>query len=104
MITARFQGPNEALLAPKMRSNNERVTFDRAFRLRTEQAADSQRPMITERASLDEFQNATLIEYLDLIEQQGFNLHPPSGLHWHINALQLAAPHCPRPEHVLQRL
>ena len=85
---------------------HERVIFDRVVRQRTSQPADSQKLMLPERATLDEFQHDTLIQNLELIEQQGFELQPLNDLCWQINALPLplTAPHCPRPEHILQRL
>ena len=85
---------------------HERVIFDRVFRQRTNQPADSQKLLLPERATLDEFQHETLVQHLELIEQQGFSLHRLDELTWQINALPLplTAPHCPRPEHVLQRL
>ena len=62
--------------------------------------------MLPERATLDTFQHDTLIQNLELIEQQGFELQLLNHLCWQINALPLplTAPHCPRPEHILQRL
>ena len=85
---------------------HERVIFDRAFRQRTNQRADSQKLMLPERAALDEFQHETLVRHLELIEQQGFSLRNLGGLTWQIDAvpLPLTAPHCPGPEHALQRL
>ena len=83
-----------------------RVIFDRVFRLRTGQPADSQKLMLPERVTLDEFQHETLVRHLKLIEQQGFSLQRLGDLTWQINAvpLSLTAPHCPEPEHALQRL
>ena len=85
---------------------HERVIFDQVFDRRTSQPADAQNLMLPERATLDEFQHETLVQHLALIEQQGFQLQPLNDLCWQINALPLSltAPHCPRPEHVLQRL
>ena len=85
---------------------HERVIFDRVFRQRTGQPADSQKLMLPERATLDEFQRATLVQHLELIEQQGFSLQRLGDLTWQINAvpLPLTAPHCPGPVYALQRL
>ncbi len=85
---------------------HERVIFDRVFRQRTGQPADSQKLMLPEQASLDEFQHETLVQHLEVIEQQGFSLQHLGDLTWQINAvpLPLTAPHCPGPEHALQRL
>ena len=85
---------------------HERVIFDRVFHQRTSQPADSQKLMLPERATLDEFQHETLVQHLGLIEQQGFSLQPLGDLTWQITAvpLPLTAPHCPGPEHALQRL
>ena len=85
---------------------HERVIFDRVFRQRTSQPADSQKLMLPERATLDEFQHETLVQHLEIIEQQGFSLQRLDDLTWQINAvpLPLTAPHCPGPEHALQRL
>ena len=85
---------------------HERVIFDRVFRQRTGQPADAQKLMLPERATLDEFQHETLVQHLELIEQQGFSLQRLGDLTWQINAvpLPLTAPHCPGPEHALQRL
>ena len=85
---------------------HERVIFDRVFRQRTGQPADSQKLMLPERATLDEFQHETLVQHLELIEQQGFSLRSLGDLTWQINAvpLPLTAPHCPGPDHALQRL
>lgn len=62
--------------------------------------------MLPELVTLDKFQHETLVQHLDLIEQQGFRLQPLNDRHWQINALPLSltASHCPKPEHVLQRL
>ena len=62
--------------------------------------------MLPEPATLDEFQHDTLIRNRELIERQGFEFEPLNDLCWEINALPLplTAPHCPRPEHILQRL
>ena len=85
---------------------HERVIFDRVFHQRTNQPADSQNLMIPERATLDEFQHETLVQHLELIKRQGFQLQHLNDLSWQINALPLplAAPHCARPDHALQRL
>ena len=85
---------------------HERIIFDRVFRQRTGQPADAQKLMLPERATLDEFQHETLLQHLQLIEQQGFGLQRLGDLTWQINAvpLPLTAPHCPGPEHALQRL
>ncbi len=85
---------------------HERVIFDRVFRQRTSQPADSQKLMLPERATLDEFQHETLGQHLELIEQQGFSLQQLGDLMWQINAvpLPLTAPHCAGPVHALQRL
>ena len=85
---------------------HERVIFDRVFRQRTNQPADSQKLSLPERATLDEFQRETLIQYLELIEQRGFSLQHLGELTWKINVLPLplTVPHCRRPEHALQRL
>ncbi len=85
---------------------HERIIFDRVFRQRTGQPADAQKLMLPERATLDEFQHETLVRHLELIEQQGFSLRNPGDLTWQITAvpLPLTAPHCPGPEHALQRL
>ena len=85
---------------------HERVIFDQIFGRRTSQPEDSQNLMLPERATLDAFQHETLVQHLALIEQQGFQLQPLNDLCWQINALPLSltAPHCSRPEHVLQRL
>ena len=85
---------------------HERVIFDRVFRQRTGQPADSQKLMLPEQASLDEFQHETLVQHLEIIEQQGFSLQRLGDLTWQINAvpLPLTASHCPGPVHALQRL
>ncbi len=85
---------------------HERIIFDRVFRQHTGQPADSQKLMLPERAALDEFRHETLVQHLELIEQQGFSLQHLGDLTWQINALPLplTAPHCPGPEHALQRL
>ena len=98
-------GP-EGLYVLDQHAAHERVIFDRVFRQRTGQPADAQKLMLPERATLDEFQHETLVQHLELIEQQGFSLRSLGDLTWQINALPLplTAPHCPRPEHALQRL
>ena len=85
---------------------HERVIFDRVFTSRTDQPSDAQMLMLPERATLDAFQHETLVTNRELIEQQGFQLQPLNDLCWQIDALPmpLTAPHCPRPEHVLQRM
>ena len=85
---------------------HERVIFDRVFRQRTGQPTDSQKLMLPERATLDEFQHETLVQHLELIEQQGFSLRSLGNRTWQINALPLplTAPHSPGPEQALQRL
>ena len=85
---------------------HERVIFDQVFRQRTSQTTESQKLLVPEPATLDQFQNDTLMEHRELIEQQGFELQPINDLCWQINALPsyLTATHCPRPEHALQRL
>ena len=98
-------GP-DGLYVPDQHAAHERVIFDSVFRQRTSQPANSQKLMLPERATLDEFQHDTLIQNLELIEQQGFEPQPLNDLCWQINALPLplTAPHCPRPEHILQQL
>ncbi|MDE2785720.1 MAG: DNA mismatch repair endonuclease MutL [Chloroflexota bacterium] len=98
-------GPN-GLYVLDQHAAHERVIFDRVFRQRTGQPADSQKLMLPERTTLDEFQHETLVQHLELIEQQGFSLQHLSDLTWQINALPLplTAPHCPKPEHALQQL
>ena len=98
-------GP-EGLYVLDQHAAHERVIFDRVFRQRTGQPADSQKLMLPERATLDEFQHETLGQHLEIIEQQGFSLQHLGDLTWQINAvpLPLTAPHCPGPEHALQRL
>ena len=98
-------GP-EGLYVLDQHAAHERVIFDRVFRQRTSQPADSQKLMLPERATLDEFQHETLTQNLELIEQQGFSLRSLGDLTWQINAvpLPLTAPHCAGPVHALQRL
>ena len=85
---------------------HERIIFDRVFRQRANKPADAQKLMVPERATLDELQHETLVQHLELVEQQGFELQRLSDPHWQINALPLAltAAHCPSPEHILQQL
>ena len=98
-------GP-EGLYVLDQHAAHERIIFDRVFRQRTGQPADSQKLMLPERATLDEFQHETLVQHLEIIEQQGFSLQRLGDLTWQINAvpLPLTAPHCPGPEHARQRL
>ena len=85
---------------------HERIIFDRVFQQRTGKPADTQKLMVPERATLDDFQHETLVQHLELVEQQGFELLRLGDPHWQINALPMAltAAHCPRPEHILQQM
>ena len=99
-------GP-DGLYVLDQHATHERIIFDRVFRQRTEPARRTRKsscypsgPPWTSSSS------ETLVQHLELIEQQGFSLQRLGDLTWQINAvpLPLTAPHCPGPEHALQRL
>ena len=85
---------------------HERIIFDRLIQQRSCQPAITQPLLVPEHAALDQFQQQTLTEHLDLITEQGFTLQQIGDLQWEISAvpLPLTTPHCPGPDQALQRL
>ena len=85
---------------------HERVIYDQVQRLHDSAPAPSQRVMVPEQATLDEFQHQTLIDNQDLISQHGFEFHHLHDHIWEITALPqpLTRDHSPSAEHAMQKL
>ncbi len=85
---------------------HERVIYDEVQRLHDSASILSQRMMMPEQATLNEFQNQTLIDNQDLISQHGFEFHHLHHQIWEITALPqpLTQDRSPSAEHAMQKL